>query len=67
MSGWVDRKEMCVWTDDRFGGLNKKCPCRLSYLNTWTSVGSTVWEGLGDAWFKASFNVQLHFLLCACI
>jgi hypothetical protein len=31
-----------------FGGLNENAPQRLIYLNTWSLVGVTIWEGLGD-------------------
>jgi hypothetical protein len=27
--------------------LNEKCPLRRKYLHVWSSVGGTVWEGLG--------------------
>lgn len=33
--------------DSCLGSLNKNGPRRLIYLNTWSSVGETVWEGLG--------------------
>ena len=28
------------------GGLSENGPHRLMYLNTWSSIGGTVWEGL---------------------
>jgi hypothetical protein len=28
-------------------GLNENGPYMLSYLNSWSSVGWTIWEGLG--------------------
>lgn len=30
------------------GGLNDIAPDRLIYLNSWSSVGGALWEGLGD-------------------
>jgi hypothetical protein len=29
------------------GGLNGNGPYRLIYLNTWSLIGETVWEGKG--------------------
>lgn len=31
-------------TCDRPWDVNKNCPNSLTYLNTWTPVGSTAWE-----------------------
>lgn len=33
------------------GGLNDNGPHRRMYLNTWSSVGRTFWEGLGVTFF----------------
>lgn len=33
------------------GGLNENGPLRLTYLNVWSPVGGTVWEGSGRVVF----------------
>lgn len=33
------------------GGLNEDGPQRVIYLNTWSPVGGTSWEGLGGVAF----------------
>lgn len=46
----LEHKETSVFLGSTLGqcsGLNKNGPQRLMYLNTWSPVSGSVWEGLG--------------------
>ena len=49
---FVSARCVQTFTSNRWsGGFNGDSPHWLIYLNTWSSDGGTVWEGLGDMVF----------------
>lgn len=50
---YTKHKGKTKFTDRSGGGLNENGSLMLICLNTWSSVGGTVWEGLrGVAWLE---------------
>jgi hypothetical protein len=43
------------------GGFNKNGPHKLMYLNGWSPVGGTIWEGLGGVASLEELGWALRF------